>query len=68
MFPLKMHLFLLVWICVSLSVCEKERKIRREGEKEEGERERRKSVCVYKDCVGDHGVQKSLSAPLGLEL
>lgn len=62
MFPLKMHLFLLVWICVSLSVCEKE------GEKEEGERERRKSVCVYKDCVGDHGVQKSLSAPLGLEL
>ena len=50
-----------------ISVCEKERKIRKEGEKEEEERERRRVyVCI--DYVGDHGVQKRLSAPLGLEL
>lgn len=68
MFSLKIYRFLLIYICVSLCVSVIERKIRREGERKEGEREERKRECVYKDYVGNHGVQKKLSAPLGLEL
>lgn len=56
-------------ISVSLCVCVRQRERNEGGRKRGGrEREEKKSGCVYKGCVGNHGVQKKLSAPLGLEL